>query len=268
MDPIAILGLAVAIIGVAVAIYYGSSRNKPQKGKEKDIANDRVSIAKLPRTGKDLFGREEELELLTKAWHDPDVNVISLVAWGGVGKSALVNSWLAEIAKKGYFGAERVFAWTFYSQGASERQVSADPFIAAALKWFGDPDPAKGSAWDKGERLAGLVKGQRTLLILDGMEPLQYPPGHREGELKDPALQTLLKELAADNPGLCVVTSRVKPADLAPWADGPAPAHDLDALTDGAGAALLRSLGVVGEDGELKAASEEFGNHALAVNQR
>jgi hypothetical protein len=70
----------------------------------------KLSIAKLPRTGKDLFGRKEELKLLTEAWHDPDVNVISLVAWGGVGKSALVNSWLAEIAKKGYFGAERVFA--------------------------------------------------------------------------------------------------------------------------------------------------------------
>ncbi len=42
-----------------------------------------------------------------------------------------------------------------YSQGAAEgRQVSADQFIAAALTWFGDPDPTAGSPWDNGERLA------------------------------------------------------------------------------------------------------------------
>ena len=62
-------------------------------------------------------------------------------------------------------GAERVFGWSFYSQGAAEgRQVSADQFIAAALTWFGDEDPIKGSPWDKGERLAELIKQQRTLL--------------------------------------------------------------------------------------------------------
>jgi hypothetical protein len=35
----------------------------------------------------------------------------------------------------------------------SYSQVSADQFIAAALTWFGDPDPTQGSPWDKGERL-------------------------------------------------------------------------------------------------------------------
>ncbi len=45
----------------------------------------------------------------------------------------------------------------------SYSQVSADQFIAAALTWFGDPDPTAGSPWDKGERLAELIKAQRTL---------------------------------------------------------------------------------------------------------
>ena len=36
-----------------------------------------------------------------------------------------------------------------------------------------DPDPRLGTAWEKGERLAKLVAHRRTLLVLDGLEPLQ-----------------------------------------------------------------------------------------------
>src|SRR5208337_3371573 len=53
---------------------------------------------------------------------------------------------------------------------------SADEFLDVALTWFGDPDPRIGTAWKKGERLAKLVAQRRTLLILDGLEPLQNPP--------------------------------------------------------------------------------------------
>ena len=31
--------------------------------------------------------------LLDEAWADNETNIISLVAWGGVGKSTLVNNW-------------------------------------------------------------------------------------------------------------------------------------------------------------------------------
>jgi len=94
------------------------------------------------------------------------------------------------------------------------KQVSADQFIAAALKWFGDPDPTKGSPWDKGERLAELIKRQRTLLILDGLEPLQNPPPGETGRIKDPGLKSLLRELGQQNPGLLVITTRLSVADL------------------------------------------------------
>src|SRR6516225_4053895 len=56
-----------------------------------------------------------------------------------------------------------------------------DEFLDATLGWFGDPDPNIGTAWEKGERLAKLVAHRRTLLILDGLEPLQNPPGPQEG---------------------------------------------------------------------------------------
>src|SRR6185503_15541801 len=101
-----------------------------------------------------LFGRDEELKLLDECWSNRNINVISLVAWGGVGKSTLVNHWLRRMAEDNYRGAEKVYAWSFYSQGTTDRAVSADLFIDSALRWFGDKDSTKGSPWDKGERLA------------------------------------------------------------------------------------------------------------------
>jgi hypothetical protein len=112
----------------------------------------RVSTSRLPVTGEHLYGREGELQRLDDAWGDPTTSVLSVVAWGGVGKSALVNRWLARLAADQYRGAERVFAWSFYSQGTADTQASADEFIDVALRWFGDPAPTPAtSAWAKGE---------------------------------------------------------------------------------------------------------------------
>jgi len=54
----------------------------------------RVSIGRLPTTGPDLYGREKDLGWLDACWASR-VHVAVVVAWGGVGKSALVNKWLA-----------------------------------------------------------------------------------------------------------------------------------------------------------------------------
>ena len=49
----------------------------------------KVSIARLPITGSDVFGREEDIALLDRAWANQNVNVVTIVAWAGVGKSTL-----------------------------------------------------------------------------------------------------------------------------------------------------------------------------------
>jgi serine/threonine protein kinase len=145
------------------------------------LAPKRISIARLPVTGGDLFGREDALVFLDDAWANPHINVVTVVAWAGVGKSTLVNHWLRQMAAERYRSAELVFGWSFYRQGTSGGSSSADEFLDAALTWFGDPDPRLGTAWEKGERLAKLVAHGRTLLVLDGLEPLQNPPGPQEG---------------------------------------------------------------------------------------
>ena len=79
----------------------------------------KISLARLPITGSDLFGREEDIAFLDEAWPNQHVHVVTIVAWAGVGKSTLVNHWLGRMAAENYRSAELVFGWSFYRQGTS-----------------------------------------------------------------------------------------------------------------------------------------------------
>ena len=239
---------------------YSVTRKPPAR-----LGPEKISIARLPVTGSDIFGREEDIAFLDHAWANQQTNVVIIVAWAGVGKSTLVNHWLGRMAAEYYRSAELVFGWSFYRQGTSGSASSADEFLDAALTWFGDPDPRIGTAWEKGERLAKLVAHQRTLLVLDGLEPLQNPPGPQEGRLRESSLQALLRELAAFNKGLCVITTRLPIADITDHERTSAPCHNLEQLSNDAGAQLLRALGVKGHEAELRGASNEFSGHCLAL---
>ena len=239
---------------------YALTRKPPAR-----LGPENISIARLPVTGRDIFGREEDIAFLNAAWANHNVNVVTIVAWAGVGKSALVNHWLRGMAAQDYASAELVFGWSFYRQGSSGCTSSADEFFDAALAWFGDPDPRIGTTWEKGVRLANLIAHRRTLMVLDGLEPLQYPPGVREGRLREPSLQAFLRELAAFNRGLCVITTRMPIADIADHERTSALRRDLEQLSTDAGARLLRALGVKGHETELRTASDEFSGHCLAL---
>src|SRR5262249_35756921 len=62
------------------------------------LAPDKISLARLPVTGSEIFGREEDITFLDRAWAKKKVNVVTIVAWAGVGKSTLVNHWLRGMA--------------------------------------------------------------------------------------------------------------------------------------------------------------------------
>lgn len=228
-------------------------------------AKPEIYLSRLPITGAARFGRSEQLRQLDEAWANDGTNVLSIVAWGGVGKSALVNTWLAQMANDKYRGAERAFGWSFYDQESAAQEASADVFIAEALAWCGDQDPTSGSLWEKGQRLGELVGSQRTLLVLDGLEVLQQPPGPDEGRLKDQAMQALLRDLAWQNPGLCIIATRLPVFDLQPFLTNTVTEINLEHLTAEAGAELLASLGVKGTRAEFMQAAREFDGHALAL---
>ena len=89
------------------------------------IAGDRARSLLRPR------GRARPCS--TRRGQRGKTNVVSLVAWGGVGKSTLVNKWLEALEADNWRGAGRVLGWSFYSQGTDERVTSADQFVDDAL---------------------------------------------------------------------------------------------------------------------------------------
>ena len=233
------------------------------------LDSGRVDLSHLPETGAALFGRDDTLTFLDQAWSSrgSDTRVLAFKAQGGVGKSTLINHWLAEMRRDHFRGATRVFGWSFYSQGVREQGApSADAFVAAALRFFGDETMAASSAssWDKGQRLARLVGAERALLVLDGMEPLQSAQPVDRGKLRDPALEALLRGLAKQSTGLCIITTREPLADLGKKSG--IVECDLEQITPQAGRALLRAMHIVGTDAELESLAARFGPHALAIS--
>jgi tetratricopeptide (TPR) repeat protein len=225
-----------------------------------------VQISRVPSASQFLVGREKELARIDEAWNTSREHIITLVGRGGEGKSSLVRHWLNAMSADGWRGAERVFAWSFYSQGFTDRAASADEFIHQALRFFGETHPEAITPYERGERLAQLVGASRNLLILDGLESLQYPPGRMEGRLKDPALQSLLSGLSAQNNGLCVITSRASLPELAGGKYNVSPEIELLPLTLTAGAQFLKSLGVAGSEEERQEVVARLGGHALSLN--
>src|SRR5271166_1520362 len=83
-----------------------ASRTATRKGPAKS-APHKISLARMPVTGRDIFGREEDIAFLQDAWVKRQINVLTIVAWAGVGKSTLVNHWLKQMAARRYRSAER-----------------------------------------------------------------------------------------------------------------------------------------------------------------
>jgi tetratricopeptide (TPR) repeat protein len=258
---------------------------------DRKLSVDRIYLDKLPPFGssglkaEQLIGREQELALLDLAYAQTGTAIASIVAWGGVGKTMLIKHWLRKLESRGWSGAQRVYAWNFYSQGTNEdRQVSEDNFFAHALRWFGvQCEPTLGLE-DKASLLAQAVARQRTLLILDGIEPLQYPPGPMAGRLRAYGIRSLLRRLIqkandGEYQGLCLNTTREPLTDFTNFQRRPNAAWGrvlclgLSNLTEEAGAALLYHSGakragsaeIKGDDLELRQASRSVDGHALSL---
>ncbi|MBN9118371.1 MAG: NACHT domain-containing protein [Planctomycetes bacterium] len=211
------------------------------------MSAQQIAVSRLPHTADALIGRDAELARLDAAWGDPAQHVLVIRGIGGEGKTSLVAAWADRLAARDYDGAS-YFDWSFYSQGTRDQPgASAGPFVAAALTFFGGEEGAAlanspASGRDKAARLLEYLRAHRTLLILDGLEPLQYPPGPHAGRFRDDDMAVLLKGLAQKNPGLCVVTTREPVTDLARFQHATAPELELERLSEEAGSAVLRRL--------------------------
>ncbi len=234
----------------------------PAAPAEPEASKPKIHLDRLPTVKGEFFGREAELRLLDDAWAGDGTRIIQFIASGGTGKTKLLRHWLDHTDN-----IDALIAWSFYSQGSSEdKQVSASPFFSHAFDKLGSTRSLSSftTEEDKGEHLADLLRQQHCVLVLDGLEPLQHAGKGMRGELKDRAIRRLLRSLAGQNSGLCIITTRIAVHELSDRAH--VVARDLQNLTLDDGVRLLQSLGVQGNDKEIEKAVREYGCHALALH--
>ena len=180
-----------------------------------------------------------------------------------------MSRWLAELKFKKpipYAGTRRIFTWSFYSQGSKGQITSSEKFFSDLLRSFGE-DPKSYDSLAKADKALELVCREPMILVLDGVEPLQNPPGQNDaGRFHDRVMGEFINRLAGQNwPGLAIVTSRQRLVELAAD-EGVAVRHDnVEKLEPEDGAKLLAYLGVTGPAEEMRKAAEEMGGHAFGL---
>jgi len=190
-------------------------------------------------------GREAKLQQL-KDWLESPVTadrVISVVAAGGTGKTALVHEAIHQAKLSDRAG---VFVWSFYED------PHTDAFLRAAYLYFtGEKDTPTGGML---ERLQLALSGDAPhVLILDGLERVQCDEGpRRRGELEDQQLKRLVRALAGGIGNTrALITSRYLLVDLDEWIGAGHRAIALDDLELPVALEVLRAWGVKGDDAAL-----------------
>ena len=245
-------------LGKKIAVALSGVRGKAL-GATTRPAHAEIRIVHALQPAPHFHGREKLLQDLD-AWvadlTSPD-RVWSLVAAGGTGKTAVVERVVAGMKK----GEANVLVWSFYEK------PDADAFLRECNHLFlGEEEDSAGGRLERLER--GLRDGRPHLIVLDGLERVQEDAGggRVRGELSDHTLKLLLRAMSAGlGRARALVTSRYPLVDLADWTNRGYRHTSLDDLSPEAAVAVLRGWGVVGDDGALRTAAAQVGNHALSV---
>jgi hypothetical protein len=205
-----------------------------------------------------FFGRDAELALLNAAIASNEVSLVAMIGPGGQGKTAILQHWLTPFAVGGQ-PVDGVFFWSFY------RGKDADLCLRELYAQVAGSAPLRDlSATYCVDHLLPLLRQQRWIVALDGVEVVQYDTGPWYGRFAHPELGRLLDELASRPlPGVVVLTTRFPLPELerCPFAR----TLCLASLDAASARDLLRTLGVRGADEELDRAAEACGFHAKAV---
>lgn len=247
-----------------------------------------------------LIGRQAELNLLTDwvAAAHADVfaaHVLSLVAIGGMGKSALTWKWFHDVAPLEMKPLAGRLWWSFY-----ESDAGFDNFLVRALAYVTRRPRQEVEQLPRAEveqQLLQALNRQPFLLVLDGLEralvayarfdaahladddldqqtgnrvagPSEIVGPHRLRKTADPRAGAFLKQLAQVRGSRVLVSTRLYPSDLQNTAGQPLAgchAHFLTGLSDDDALNLWRSLGVSGTREGLLPLFHTFASHPLLV---
>jgi hypothetical protein len=272
MDALTILTMnkELALIGLLILLsiffYLWRRRTTSRHLFRKSTAHHYTE--QMPATNiKSFVGRKDVLALLQETWQDKQCHVLALSAWGGTGKSSIINKWL--VTPMDSDKPKNVYSWSFHNQGdTGTKQSSSSEFIEHALKFFKNTQSEFSSEYEKATHLATLIAIERNVLILDGLEPFQYSSNDSDdsirGKLRDTALKALLQQLSIKSKGLCLITTREDLDDDFCELDS-VTNYSLENLSKDDCIELLRNKNIQGTDEELAQAAQDYNYHAFSL---
>ena len=262
-----VFGFFIVISGVFVFSLGLITERRINKTSNLNFENHQQFIYfNLPSASQKLYGREEYLRQLDSAWADNSINVVVINSIGGMGKTSLVSKWATQFNSKNRLKPVRTLAWSFYrSEQMVIEESPIDQFFRFAYKNVVRHKDVAEISYDKISLLCESIRKEKTLIILDGIEVHQFPPGNKIGRFKDERLRVFIQNLALNNNGLCILTTRVKPTDLEAYLNDSVKLIELQKLTDYEGAQFLKQIGVKGNINDLKEATFDFKGHPLSL---
>jgi hypothetical protein len=234
---------------------------------EKTELCPKVDICHLPQPTTALIGRKTELSQLTQRFTDGKTRLAIIVAAGGIGKSALTDEWLQYISEQNYYDKTHVFGWSFYAQGTHTSYTNSEEFFSKVLLFLGVTEIPKDEI-EKARTLVKELQKQPCLLILDGLEPLQYAQNlsAMNGELQDSALKEFILQFRQmGGKSFVLFSSRQPLIELNKWQESHYLSLDLKTLPHKDGAELLKVLGAIGRLDERQKISQDLNGHALSL---
>ena len=110
------------------------------------------------------------------------------------------------MAADNYRGAERVFGWSFYSQGTGERVTSADEFFQGGARVVRRADPRQGSPWERASVWREPDPGRSARCSCSmAWSRCRTRRASKVGKVKDPsARRAAVASWPKRQPGLCV----------------------------------------------------------------
>ncbi|MEV4078611.1 tetratricopeptide repeat protein [Nonomuraea fuscirosea] len=224
------------------------------------VAARHMDFAPLPLP--EWVSRDTALQQLGESTGEDHFLVVSLVGFGGEGKTSIARRWVDHLSSSIRGEQFSVFWWSF-----TER-ASADDFLEAALDFVsgGAISPEElpdGRA--RAECVAGLLDLHPYLFVLDGFEVMQHQDGDNYGSVKSTDLRDFLTFFATpDHHSFCLITTRAPVFDLVPYVTH----HqvDVEPLETEQGKELLRNLGIFGSDASLEQVVRDWGGHALTLS--
>ncbi|HKS27573.1 MAG TPA: DUF4062 domain-containing protein [Pyrinomonadaceae bacterium] len=233
-----------------------------------------------------LVGRQPELRLLTDWVAKPDsevykARILSLVAIGGLGKSALTWTWFNNIAPQEMNPLAGRMWWSFY-----ESDATFENFVTRALAYVSHRSLSKVQQIPVPERemqLLAMLDRKAYLIVLDGLERILIAYARMDavrlddsqvGDQKnlrktaDPRAGRFLKKLSQLRNSRILISTRLYPAELETEGADSIPASyriDITGLTDADAIELWRAFNVSGSRDLLLPIFNTFGKHPLLI---